>query len=117
MINRSYTWIDESVEHSDEDCAKAKMLAHMWSELATKIENKGSDRQARYEDGDYPEFDDEASASAFELRQELQAEMDQAQLDAIASKLYELGARMMRPYEHWNEDERMIEYMENRGDY
>lgn len=35
-------------------------------------------------------------------------------LDVIEELLGELGARMMRPYEHWNEDERYMEYMENR---
>jgi hypothetical protein len=36
---------------------------------------------------------------------------------AIEEMLGELGARMMRPYEHWNEDERMMEYLENRHSY
>jgi hypothetical protein len=35
-------------------------------------------------------------------------------LKVIEELLYTLGARMMRPYEHWNEDERYMEYMENR---
>jgi hypothetical protein len=34
---------------------------------------------------------------------------------AIEEMLGDMGARMMRPYEHWNEDERMMEYMENRA--
>jgi myo-inositol-1-phosphate synthase len=42
-------------------------------------------------------------------------------LEVIEELLSDLGARMMRPYEHWNEDERYMEYMENRydsyGDY
>lgn len=37
--------------------------------------------------------------------------------DVIEDLLRDLGARMMRPYEHWNEDERYMEYMENRYDY
>lgn len=36
--------------------------------------------------------------------------------DVIEDLLRDLGARMMRPYEHWNEDERYYEYMENRYD-
>jgi len=36
--------------------------------------------------------------------------------DVIEELLADLGARMMRPYEHWNEDERYMEYMENRYD-
>lgn len=34
--------------------------------------------------------------------------------DAVEALLHNLGARMMRPYEHWNEDEKYMEYMENR---
>lgn len=33
----------------------------------------------------------------------------------IEDQLGALGARMARPYEHWNEEEAMIEYLENRG--
>lgn len=39
------------------------------------------------------------------------------ELEAVEDILGELGARMMRPYEHWNEDERYMEYMETRYDY
>jgi hypothetical protein len=37
-------------------------------------------------------------------------------LHVIEELLHELGARMMRPYEHWNEEERYMEYMETRYD-
>ena len=37
-------------------------------------------------------------------------------LEVIEELLSDLGARMMRPYEHWNEDVRYMEYMENRYD-
>lgn len=39
------------------------------------------------------------------------------ELEAVEDILGELGARMMRPYEHWNEEERYMEYMETRYDY
>lgn len=116
MISRSYTWIDESIEHSDEDATKCSMLAKMWSKLATQLENRRFDRMSREENDCGPEFDDDAELSAYELQREMQYEMEQAQLDAIADKLYMLGARMMRPYEHWNEDERYMQYMETRYD-
>lgn len=34
--------------------------------------------------------------------------------EAIEEMMGELGARMMRPYEHWNEEEAYMQYMENR---
>ncbi len=40
-----------------------------------------------------------------------QAERD-AEIEIVEAMLAQLGARMMRPYEHWNEDERLMEYLE-----
>lgn len=34
------------------------------------------------------------------------------EIELIEDKLAAIGARMMRPYEHWNEDERLMEYLE-----
>jgi hypothetical protein len=42
--------------------------------------------------------------------------IDHERLSVIEELLGELGARMMRPYEHWNEDEKYMEYMETRHD-
>ena len=36
---------------------------------------------------------------------------------AVEELLEELGARMMQPYEHWNEEAAYMEYMENRYSY
>ena len=44
----------------------------------------------------------------------LSSDEDYTKLVVIEELLGDLGARMMRPYEHWNEDERYMEYMENR---
>lgn len=37
-------------------------------------------------------------------------------LNLLYAMLEHAGARMMRPYEHWGEEERMVEYLENRYD-
>jgi hypothetical protein len=42
----------------------------------------------------------------------IRQEQREAQRGVIERHLHELGARMMRPYEHWNEDERYMQYME-----
>lgn len=34
------------------------------------------------------------------------------EVELLEDKLAAVGARMMRPYEHWNEDERLMEYLE-----
>lgn len=36
--------------------------------------------------------------------------------DLIEQQIHALGARFARPYEHWNEEEKMIEYLETRYD-
>ena len=35
------------------------------------------------------------------------------ELDWLHEQLTRLGARIMRPYEHWNEEERYMQYMES----
>jgi hypothetical protein len=34
------------------------------------------------------------------------------EIELLEDKLHAMGARMMRPYEHWNEEERLMEYLE-----
>lgn len=53
-----------------------------------------------------------AVAQAAELKEQTMRELEQEEVAAIESKLADLGVRIMRPYEHWNEDERYVEYME-----
>jgi hypothetical protein len=38
------------------------------------------------------------------------------EIELVEDKLERLGARMMRPYEHWHEEERYVEYLETRYD-
>ena len=64
--------------------------------------------------------EDEAKELAEDAAEQVLSPMDEADLrdqaeqEAIVAMLHGLGARLMRPYEHWNEDERYMEYMENR---
>src|ERR1044071_8530821 len=108
MISRSYRWIDEDTEHTDADCARAAALARKWSELMTAEENRSFARQSDIEEGryDYPEFDtDEEEQEWLQSERTRQAERD-LEIELIEDKLAAIGARIMRPYEHWNEDER-----------
>lgn len=63
---------------------------------------------------------DEARERIWEELEEEHAKVDRKpyiRMEVIEELLARLGARMMRPYEHWNEDERYMEYMENRYSY
>lgn len=62
----------------------------------------------------------EAAAKLWnDLERERQIEENKPyiRMEVIEELLSQLGARMMRPYEHWNEDEKYMEYMENRYSY
>lgn len=159
-INRGFTWLDESIEHSDADTARATALAKKWSSLMSQDEDKYFRRLADEDSGyDYDPFEDcecewctlanhdcepceqcdnpghECSESccslcstprtltecqsrkeARECEDAKRAEHD-LEIELIEDKLQAIGARMMRPYEHWNEDEQYMQYMENRYDY
>jgi hypothetical protein len=128
---RGYTWLDEDVEHSDQDEARAKALASRWSTLHNEAEQRQFRRMADYESGyDYgpeacgdcePCMAGDLVENCVELKEmakkqlEKQAERD-LEVELIEDKLEKLGARMMRPYEHWNEDERYVEYQERDRD-
>lgn len=115
---RGWTWIDDSSEgiseaEMDERMPLLDYLALQWSNLHDTEERQRFARQADIEDGyDDHEFEDEAQEKAHSALQRLRAEQHDAQLAFIGEQMHALGARMMRPYEHWNEDERYMQYME-----
>jgi hypothetical protein len=119
-----WTWIDDEVSEEQIDSLTPTLnaLANEWTAITREIEQEGWTRQARIEDGDYDEPDcDEEDCShrnpcAFcksitEGKQQREANRD-VKLEIIEGLLEKYGARMMRPYEHWNEDERYMEYQE-----
>jgi hypothetical protein len=129
-ITRSWTYIDNNSpevddETQDANTARLDALAREWSQIQTEIENEGFRRQARYEDGDCgPECEEDCypghlchDCKAQAKRISDRDATRQAKLEVIEGLLARDGARMMRPYEHWNEDERYMEYMENRAEY
>lgn len=125
-MSRGFAWVNEDIEHSEADYARASALAKKWSELTNAEEQRMFRRMAEYEDGsgrDEEACEDCAACEAGDYGQceyilemarktaELQAERD-LEIELIEDKLDAIGARMMRPYEHWNEDERYMEYAE-----
>ena len=104
---RGWTWIGGDSRFSpevEEQMSKVlEALAARWSRLERSIE-----RRSFVEDGQVDEEMMEALEEA--------DERDSKEQGAIEATMLELGARMMRPYEHWNEDERYMEWAENRYD-
>lgn len=144
---RSWTMIDESaeVEFSSVKQGVIDSLVAKWNELDRKIEERSwadEDRMSDFADyqGDRAvEEREQAIYDALEQcviwSQEHLNQIGQKAEDAfwaeererlnaphrekeeIEAMLSEFGVRMMRPYEHWNEDEQYMQYMENRYDY
>lgn len=152
MVNRPFAWIDENIEHSDDEYTRATALAKKWSALQTAEEERRFRREYDRENGyDYDPSEDcecdfclkhnhkcrfhldiDGTCTACALQTDLtecevvtalnkeraakQAERD-LEIELVEDKLAAIGARMQRPYEHWNEDERYMEYMENKENY
>lgn len=118
-MSRNWTWINEDAERSEEKIERVTplldQLAHQWSTLHDLEEQRGFRRRAEVEDGsaDY-DFEDEADEYRGREMERLRFAQHETQVSAIEEALERHGARIMRPYEHWNEDERLMEYMENR---
>jgi hypothetical protein len=120
-----------------------KLVAE-WNELHTKIEQNSfirdmdRDSEDDYHYGAAQDAAYDAIEKALEENEDLSEEQKRAIGDAAEKAYYEkvrkkenedheklsviegllsqLGARMMRPYEHWNEEEKLVEYLETRYD-
>ena len=119
-----WTWLDTAFEGVPEDAVEAemdrrepsiKMVVGRIQLTRIDRERRSFARQAAAEEGfdrDEPDFDTDEEAAAFYLKQDTMVELEHAEEERLLAQLRKLGARMQRPYEHWNEDERLMEYME-----
>jgi hypothetical protein len=121
-MSRAWTWLDDvEIDEADMDKRTPLLdaLARQWSTLHDAEELRGFARQSDMEDGrdEVPDYDTAEEAESAQLMERemssLRARQHDAQLSAITDKMHEYCARMMRPYEHWNEDERYMQYMES----
>jgi hypothetical protein len=112
---RGYRWLDEGIEHTPDQEARAEALALKWSELEARREADYFDRLDALERGWDHEDDEEEEQEAM-VRASHVAMNQKLEIEIVERMLAEIGARMMRPYEHWNEDERLMEYMERERD-
>jgi hypothetical protein len=119
---RGWNWIDEDAERTEEETERLTPmldeLAAQWSQLTAAEEQRGWARQAAIEEGDPgPDFDTDEEAEDWERERRKRSDLQQLRVEGIEAQLAHFGARMMRPYEHWNEDERYMEYAERDRDY
>ena len=131
----SFAWLDESIEHSDYDTTRATAIAHKITQMQDAEERRMFRYQSDAESGyDYDPYEDcdcefcvsqnslcehpttltECSSRAEDARNVALAQAEQdLEIELLMDQLQLLGARMMRPYEHWNEDEQYMQYMES----
>jgi len=105
------SWVDpmERMDEEDFHAERAKDEAYQAEEDAREKNSTLTDAQAQ-------DIRKKAIEVYYEERRK-QERVNHDRIEVIEELLSDLGARMMRPYEHWNEDERYMEYMENRYDY
>jgi hypothetical protein len=139
---RSYVMINECEESEIKAQVRKEMIEKLvleWNQIDNQIARRSYDEyEERYMDFHQEECKEymyeqmskheNFDALPVEERRELKAQYRQEywnqvneednkiylRQEAIEEMLFDLGARMMRPYEHCNEDERYLEYMENR---
>lgn len=110
---RSWRDRDELDSEADYHAEMADEFAYSQLEKAEKLHNSNGLELS-------PEDHKLIREKAINLYYEQKASKDNEihlRKQVIEDLLSELGARMMRPYEHWNEEERYMEYMETRYDY
>lgn len=140
-MQRTWTWINEAHEPTEDMreavSAECAALMHRWNQLEAQNEVRSvfacdeyaydHDAEAYAEEAqeladergltgrDAAEFVEnyvDEQLNARDAEREAQREKVRKQQEVILQLLAALGARLARPYEHWNEDERMMQYLE-----
>lgn len=140
-MQRTWTWLNEDSEPTEgmREATSAECAALMarWNKLEAQREMRSLHECNEYEDDEdaelfavtAQEIADEQGLSDRDARdfvdryvEEQLNERDAAraaeatrlvqQQALIVSMLNTLGARLARPYEHWNEEEKMMQYLE-----
>lgn len=140
-ISRSWTPIEDDPRWEQDgyyDTVRARCdgLALWWSQLHDAGEQRMWRRERDLEDGYRYDGDDapmrrdydrsmdgdaefekdlaqwQADFADFNAKRHAVDEMERAQIEFIEQQLTEAGARMMRPHEHWNEDEAYMAWAE-----
>lgn len=106
MERRSFRCRDDYDEEEEYHSEMAEEKAYEAYDAA--IEAGKTEEEAQQEK-------DKAS-EAYYASVRLKESEDSLKLSVTEELLGELGARMMRPYEHWNEEEKLMEYLETRYD-
>lgn len=132
-MKRTWTWIDERMAELSTSAVEAQCNALMqqWTELESE---RGVYSRSEYYDDSWEVLRETAAEVAAErgfvegsreyedfidnyVDEELNAFDERANAPLERQRVIEVmlaavGARLARPYEHWNEEERMVQYLE-----
>lgn len=111
MSDRNWTWIDDNIDEEDIEIRTPIIdsIVYKINYIEREREQRQFSRQARLEN-DYDIDLDEIEYNR--LNQQVHFDLEESQLEALHNALYKLGAKIMRPYEHWGEEETYREYMD-----
>jgi hypothetical protein len=114
--NATHRKIEERSWRSEESYdEEADYLADLCADAVYQVLSDAEEKNPDITEESLDELRAKAEAD-FYAEVDKKKRIDHERLDVIEELLGELGARMMRPYEHWNEDEKYMEYMEHRYD-
>lgn len=117
MNQRGWTW-EESDEGSSHDEALVPLIEKLvaqWNQLNNEDEQARFRRQAMDDCGvefEGPDFDTVEEEVAYGKYLAMVARQRAMRYQLIELQLRHMGARIMREYEHWNEEEHIREWME-----
>jgi Leu/Phe-tRNA-protein transferase len=113
---RGWTLLDDCKVIDAATEARIKVVVQEINRIELAREQERFLREGEFYAEDDHDFEDEAELAAYKEAQRMRAQRAEAELNALYRRLEELGGRMMRPYEHWNEDEAYMAYMERDRD-
>lgn len=104
---------DGTCEHCEVIEARLDQVAQEWSRIMTEIENENFDREG-YEDYLAEVDADEGAEGVARVEADMRKQRltRRVRLEFLEAELAHHGARMMRPYEHWNEEEQLMAWLE-----
>lgn len=117
MTYRSWKFLDDATEDQMDDSANVAACDRLCNEARSLYDSIPQPRRHDDEDDgrdDTPEFDTDEEFEEWKKSRAKGIKSLWGQLEAIEGLLAARGARFARDYEHHNEDEQFIEYLENR---
>lgn len=103
------SWRDRDERMDAEDFHAERIIELRADAYAEAIEHGASKEEAQ--------LAQQKAEDDYNQARDLEERKPYLRMEVIEQLLADMGARMARPYEHWNEEEKYMEYMENRSSY